>query len=666
MTGLQAARAAAEAGAWEQVLAALDSASEQSYDDALELRASALYATGDLEGCLACWERLHARRSASGDREGSARAAAMTALFLLIDTGLMAPVRSWIGRAERALGGAAPGPVHALLAMVGTYERLLSGDLAAAREHAAAATALGQRYDVAPAVVIGGVALARLHVLDGDPDAGLRALDEAASQLVAGTVDPLTTGIMLCEVVCAAQGLAMPDLAREWTDLMEHSGGGAAIGSIHGRCRVHRAELLRYTGPCDAAEAEALAACAELRPWLRREYGWPLVELGTIRLRKDDLAGAEDAFLAAESIAWSAQPGLSLLRLAQGDPDGAARLIANAIADPADTPSKERPPAGDLRLAPLLDAQAEIAAARQDVATCTVAADELTRIAARYPSRGLRASAALAQARAALLATRYDAAGRHARDAARIWAELDAPYDAAVARAVVGDTLAASGNPAQARVEWETAGRACAAYGAARRAEALRSRSTASSGAIPSSDATFHRVGQQRVITFAGTSVTLPDLVGFRHLERLIRSPGEAIPAADLVQTARCARVDQLGLPALDEQARDAYRRRLADIDDDIAEARACNDLARAAAADRERDFLLAELRRAVGIGGRIRGVGGSAERARTSVFRSIRYALDRLSRDQPALAEHLRRSVRTGTACSYQPDPLARIRWHT
>ena len=124
--------------------------------------------------------------------------------------------------------------------------------------------------------------------------------------MLAGQVDPLTTGMMLCEVICAAQALSMPELAREWTDLMEHWRGGAAFGGIHGRCRVHRAELLRITGPCDAAEAEALTACAELRPWMRREYGWPLVELGMIRLRKGDLAGAEDAFVVAERIAWSA------------------------------------------------------------------------------------------------------------------------------------------------------------------------------------------------------------------------------------------------------------------------------------------------------------------------------------------------------------------------
>jgi len=255
--------------------------------------------------------------------------------------------------------------------------------------------------------------------------------------LLAGQVDPLTTGMMLCEVICAAQALSMPELAREWTDLMEHWRGGAAFGGIHGRCRVHRAELLRITGPCDAAEAEALTACAELRPWMRREYGWPLVELGMIRLRKGDLAGAEDAFVVAERIAWSAQPGISLLRLAQGDAATAAALMADAIAHPVDIPWKERPPSGDLRAAPLLDAQSAIAAARADLQTCESAARELARISSQFPSRGLAASASLAQARAALLRDEYADARRLALEAARTWAELEAPFESALARAAL-------------------------------------------------------------------------------------------------------------------------------------------------------------------------------------------------------------------------------------
>src|SRR5579864_8543154 len=165
MTGLDAALAAADQGAWRGVLDALPATSDLS-DEALQLRAAALYATGDLEGCLASWQQLHRRHAASGNREEAAVAAAMTAMFLLIDTGLMAPVRGWIARAELALGDLPAGAVRATMAMVRTYERLLSGDREGCRREAAAVQ-LGSQHNNVAAVVIGQVAQARILVLDG-------------------------------------------------------------------------------------------------------------------------------------------------------------------------------------------------------------------------------------------------------------------------------------------------------------------------------------------------------------------------------------------------------------------------------------------------------------------------------------------------------------------
>ena len=114
----------------------------------------------------------------------------------------------------------------------------------------------------------------------------------------------------------------------------------------------------------------------------------------------------------------------------------------------------------------------------------------------------------------------------------------------------------------------------------------------------------------------------------------------------------------------LDEQARQAYRRRLGEVEADIDDATQCNDLGRRALAERDRDYLLAELRSAVGLGGRVRRSGGSDERARTSVTRSIRYALKRLADHHPDLARHLERRVRTGVYCCYEPDPLVPTSW--
>ena len=262
------------------------------------------------------------------------------------------------------------------------------------------------------ACALGRVAEARLLILDGDVEQGLALLDEVGVATVSGDLDPLSTGVVYCELVCALQGLAQYDVAEEWTEAMERWCRTNAIGSLHGRCRVHRAEILRLRGSCGEAETEALGACEELRPYLRREMGWPLSELGRIRLRRGDIDGAEEALLAAHRAGWDPQPGLALVRLAQGDVATAAASIRDALEHPMRVPFKERPPDTDLQRAPLLEAQVEIEIAAGDIARARSAADELTRVAARFQSKALVAGATLRTGRVRL--AEGDAGGRRA------------------------------------------------------------------------------------------------------------------------------------------------------------------------------------------------------------------------------------------------------------
>ena len=655
---LTAVTAAVDRGDWRAALEALDAGGPAAATaEGLELRARAEYGNGGFEASVTAWEQLHALLVAEGDIAGAAWAAAMIAMFLMMDTGLMAPVRGWARRAERLLEGHDEVPAHAVLAVVLGYERFMSGDMDAAGAHAAAAIELGGRLGVEPAVVIGRVCAAWVRIFDGQVEEGLEQLDEIAVDLMSGVVDPLTTGIMYCELICAAQGMALHDRASQWTDVMEQWRHGAAIGAISGRCRVHRAEILRVSGPCDLAEAEALGACEELRPWMRREFGWPLVELGTIRLRRGDLDGAEEAFLSAHARAWSPHPGLALLRLEQGDSETAATMIADAIAHPYSVPSKMRPPFGDLRLAPLLEAQAEIASSTEDLDVARDAADALAAIADAYPSRLLAAGAVLARARAALIDGDHETAIHHAKAAAAAWADIGAPFESATARTLLADARERSGDVVGARMELRAARSTFESFGATLRAERLAARLAAlegtstASAAPPSAGtsmrATFRRDGDTRTLGLGGSDVSMRDLKGLRYIERLLAQPGREIHVLDLVAVERgslpsIGTTDRhdgptsgdlgRGLPVIDDAARDAYRRRLAEVDDDIDDATRMNDLGRLELAERDREYLIVELASAAGFRGRTRETGGSAERARTSVARSIRYSLERMA----------------------------------
>lgn len=415
----------------------------------LALLADVAYAAGRLDVTIGAWERAHTQSMLAGDHQAAAGAAVRVAMHLLFDTAFMAPVRAWINRAERLLQNDVETPIHAWLAVVRNYERLLSGDFDSARRWARRAIEVGTRCDPA-AAAIGRVAEARSLILSGQVSHGLALLDEAAVTTTSGELNPLSTGIVYCEVVCALQALAQYDLAEEWTAAMEGWRHGQPVGSIHGRCRVHRAEILRLRGSCVEAEKEALLACDELRPYLRREFGWPLSELGRIRLRMGDIEGAEEAFRAAHEVGWDPQPGLALVHLARGETALAAKSIRDALEHPLNVPSKELPPNTELRRAPLLEAQVEIEVAAGDFDRAHVAAEELSRVAAQFESRALSASAAVASGRVRL-ATRDTAGARREFEAAvHLWTDIGAPYETALARMGLAHTYRVSGNEERA------------------------------------------------------------------------------------------------------------------------------------------------------------------------------------------------------------------------
>ncbi len=579
---------------------------EDRSDEAQQIRAAASYRAGDLEGAVAMWESLHSERSKAGDLSGAAWAASMVALHLLIDTGLMSTVRAWVRRAEIILEDLDEVPAHAVVAMVSTYEHFFAGHPVESRRLAERAVTLGERLDVRAAVVIGHTALGRLHVIEGDVDQGLTLLQDVAAELTTGEVDPLTTGMMFCELICAAQSLGRHDLARDWTELMDRWRHGSAFGGIHGRCRVHRAELLRLSGPAEAAEAEALGACEELRPWLRRELGWPLVELGNIRRIRGDLEGADAAYLDAHQLVWSPQPGLALLRLEQGHPGVASALISEAIERPDTNPSKEQPPFGDLRLAPLLAAQVEIAVACGDVAIARQATDALADVAASYSSPGLLAESHLAQSRLALLRrARSTMRSRRARRPSKVGGDSALPWAPAPRASSAGrhtSWQAIWGSP-RSTGRWPSViSRTSAQFGLPPRfsrsstttSPTTSSRSRPATGGDPNT-VTFERIGDCRRVVWRSSKCLAPELRGFRYLQYLVERSGQDVGVMDLVSSELAAPSVSppepglspqfgTGLPLSDEQARDAYRRRLAEVEEEIDDADASHDLGRSGA----------------------------------------------------------------------------------
>lgn len=187
--------------------------------------------------------------------------------------------------------------------------------------------------------------------------------------------------------------------------------------------------------------------------------------------------------------------------------------------------------------------------------------------------------------------------------------------------------------------------------------------------AKPSSAAlTMNREDDFWIIGYAGTRSRVPDSLGLRYLDLLVRSPGRELAALDLVQLAGATGAAVAGARAedlhevssadaddvLDRQAKDAYRQRITELGQELAEAEEWNDIGRASRLRAERDFLVRELAAATGLGGRSRRLGSAAERARVNVTRAIRAAISRIRDRAPDAAAHLDQTVRTGTRCWY------------
>jgi len=383
-------------------------------------------------------------------KAGNSRRAAYRALILFLDyavTSQPTVAGGWLNRAQRLLESEPESVEHGHLAWVLALAALHS-DPDAAFTQATQCRDIGERHAERDLEIMGIHFQGQALVRQGQTADGMRLLDESMAAAVGGELGSLACAVVYCQTMTICQEVADLRRAAEWTRVAEQSPGRRAWATFSGECQVHRAGVLRVRGDWERALEEAEHGCEECHGLNNLVHvGRGFYEIGEIRLRRRDLPGAEDAFRKAHELGWSPQPGLALLRLAEGRIDSAADSIGEALATTEDRIAR----------AALLPAQVEIAIAACQVPLARSSADELEEIANFFGCEGLLASAESASGAVHLAEGDGLVASVRFREALRLWREIDAPYEIARARMALADCYRARGAPDEEALELQAA-----------------------------------------------------------------------------------------------------------------------------------------------------------------------------------------------------------------
>ncbi len=377
--------------------------------------------------------------------------------FRLLALGEAAQGGAWLARAGEMVAAAGDDSVIAGYLNLPKIRRLLTETQhAEAAELARATNAIAARHGDADLRALATELEGRALLLDGAVDEGLARLDQAMLTATEAGGDELVRGLVYCSVIAGCQLVFAVDHAREWTAVLaKWCAAQPQLGQFSGACRVHRAELMQIGGDWSDALAEiaALESGPRAGPSDRAGAAYQAAEI--YRARGDD-AAAEAAYGRAAEAGGETQPGLALLRLAQGRPEAAAGGIRRALA------TTTLP----LRRARYLPAAVEILLAAGAVDEAGAACRELTTIAGQFATPMLNAVATHAQGTMALAGGDAAAALPALRAAQAMWHELGAPYLVARIGVEIARACEALGDTDGAALERSAARRVFRALGA--------------------------------------------------------------------------------------------------------------------------------------------------------------------------------------------------------
>jgi class 3 adenylate cyclase len=510
----EAGRSALERHAWAEALALFKQADAAKELDAegLEMLADAAWWMAQPSDALAARERAFAEYLSAGKTRRAADVA-LRLTQLNANKLAFAAAQAWFARAQQLVQDDQDSVEFGYMLFVGFLMGPATPDLADTVALGQRIADIGKRHNDRELQAMASIAQGSALVAHGDIAAGFAHFDAATVAAAAGELDIWSTGWIYCTTIGTCRELADYRRASEWTEATTRWCERQSITGFPGICRVYRAEIVALRGAWAQAEQEARRACEELQRYdLGMEAGLAFYDIGEIRMRMGDLPAAKEAFRRAHEMGMVPEPGMSLLRLAEGDAANAGSSLRRALANETVQFTRAR----------LLPAEVEVALALGDRDRARAASTELDEIAKRFGTPAMEAIAS--SSRAAVQLADGDAVGAEAtlRSTLRLWLELGVPYEVARTRVGLAAAYRAQGDVAAATLELEAARSTFERLGARRD---LRSAGELLGGETPApgDDAALETVERTFLFTDIVLSTKLAAAIGDDAWKDLIR-----------------------------------------------------------------------------------------------------------------------------------------------
>ncbi len=450
-------------GAWTEAYTSLRAADQKRSLEAedLELLATSAYMLGRDDEYLSDLERAHHAHLAAGEAARAARAAVWIGITLAT-SGERAPASGWFGRAQRLIDRQERDCVElGYLLLPPMLELVADGDYEDAYAIGSNAIEIGERFDDADLIALAVQEQGHARLKQGRIGEGLGLLDEAMVAVTAGELSPIVTGLIYCSVIDGCRDAYDLRRAQEWTAaLTRWCERQPDMVPYTGQCLIHRAEIMELHGQWREALAQAELASERFAERMKMNQvaaADALYRQGEVHRLLGDSQAAEAAYRGVRRCGSEPQPGLALLRLAQGDVTAASAGVRRLLGETTERLGRAR----------LLPAWVEITLADGHGEEARAGSRELERIAASYDSAAIDAKAAYARGAVELADGDAPAALVALRRAAAVWAALEAAYELARTRVLVGLACQIAEDPEAASSEHEAARAVFAELGAA-------------------------------------------------------------------------------------------------------------------------------------------------------------------------------------------------------